>query len=174
MKRIFDYSDIFSIQQMLVFLNFLLCIKWYVNYYFEKIGFALSEFGLKRCKGSNLLSLVRLPTTTVPSTTTMTSTSKASPSTTTVELDSDELQEFKICIDMQSKDVVDEDVLVLKTNMDTQITYRQPVLKKNGPNTKTTCPTIPSKNKPHFKIMTTGSESVSTVQIPVHYSSHPI
>ena len=66
---------------------------------------------------------------------------------------------------MQSKDAVDEDVLVLGTDMDTQITYRKPVLKKNGPNTKTTCPTILSKNKPHFKIMTTGSKSVSTVQI---------
>ena len=66
---------------------------------------------------------------------------------------------------MHSKDVVDEDVVVLGTNMDTQITNRKPVLKKNGPNTKTTCPTFLAKNKPHLKIMTTGSESVSTVQI---------
>ena len=64
---------------------------------------------------------------------------------------------------MKSKDVVDEDVLVLGTNMDTQITYDRPVLKKNGPNTKTTCPAILAKKKPHFKIMTTGSGSVSTV-----------
>ena len=68
---------------------------------------------------------------------------------------------------MQSKNAVDEDVLVLGTNMDTQITYDRPVLKKNGPNTKTTCPTILAKNEPQFVIKTTGSESVSTVQI--HY-----
>ena len=68
---------------------------------------------------------------------------------------------------MKSKDVVDEDVVVLKTHMDIQVTYRQPVLKKNGPNAKTTCPSVYAKNKPHFKIMTTGSESVSIVQI--HY-----
>ena len=63
---------------------------------------------------------------------------------------------------MQSKDAVDEDVVVLGTDMNTQITYSRPVLEKNGPNTKTTCPiTILAKNEPHFKIMTTGSGSVS-------------
>ena len=133
---------------------------------------------MKRCKGSNLLSLVRLPTTKVPSTTTIKpvatttaealSTSRASLSTTTAESDNEELQEFRICIDMHSKFNVDKDVVVLKINSDTQETTSQPVLKKTGPNTKTTCPTILAKNEPYFKIMTTGI-AVSTVLI--HHSN---
>ena len=66
---------------------------------------------------------------------------------------------------MKSKDVVDEDVLVLGTNMDIRGTQSWPVLKKSGPKTKTTCPVILAKNEPQFVIKTTGSESVSTVSI---------
>ena len=69
---------------------------------------------------------------------------------------------------MHSKFNVDKDVVVLKINSDTQETTSQPVLKKTGPNTKTTCPTILAKNEPYFKIMTTGI-AVSTVLI--HHSN---
>ena len=57
---------------------------------------------------------------------------------------------------MYSKGDVDEDVLVIMTNKDTQETTEQAILKKNGPDKKTTCPTIRAKTKPHFKIVTTG------------------
>ena len=69
---------------------------------------------------------------------------------------------------MHSKNGVNEDVVVLKTNRDTQETTSQPVLQKTGPNTKTTCPKILAKNEPYFKIMTTGV-AVSTVLI--HHSN---
>ena len=58
---------------------------------------------------------------------------------------------------MYSKKDVDKDVLVIMTNKDTQETTEQAILKKNGPEKKTTCPTIRAKNKPHLKIETTGT-----------------
>ena len=72
---------------------------------------------------------------------------------------------------MHSKNVVNEDVVVLKTNRDTNITTSQPVLKKTGPNTKTSCPTIHAKKEPYFKIVTSTDSDVSTVNTSLKSSN---
>ena len=64
---------------------------------------------------------------------------------------------------MLSKNGVGDDVIVLKTNRDTNSITSQVVLEKTGPNTKTTCPTIQAKNEPHFKILSPARSDVSTV-----------
>ena len=70
----------------------------------------------------------------------------------TAESQTGPLQEFKICIDMQSKQLVAEKIEIHMTDVDTGLVKTYPILRTDTL-MKTTCPSLKASQKPHFKIM---------------------
>ena len=105
-----------------------------IGRFYGKWTLCFSEFGLKRCKGSNLLSLVRFSNKTIR-------------------------QTFKICIDINTERNSEQDILVIMTNKDDN-TKSQHLIPSTSPE-RTKCLSIKAQRKPQFEILATSQSNVS-------------